>query len=93
MDPECFSTDTRHPWNRRNGDILPYYLNHSCDPNSSLILSTERREMVLITTRPIAKGEEVTLDYWQIEFGGERISCQCGTRICRGYFPINREKR
>ncbi len=58
----------------------PYmYLNHSCNPNSALI--TKR---LLIALRPIARNEEITMDYSltdsDLHWG---IRCSCGARNCR----------
>ena len=55
------------------------YLNHSCNPNGALV--TKR---LLIALRPIAAGEEITMDYsltdsdpfWEIK-------CSCGAPSCR----------
>jgi hypothetical protein len=54
---------------------LNYFINHSCDPNST-------GEVV---RRDIAAGEEVTMDY-TIEMDGdyELAPCRCGTARCRG---------
>ena len=89
MDPDSFSQKKRHPWNGRNRDVLPFFINHSCDPNTALVFLASDRAMSVIVTRAIASGTEVTLDYCLIELGGRRIPCRCGTDKCRGSFPVN----
>ena len=79
------------------------FLNHSCEPNCELVLIDVEREdgtrdipeIWLETLRPIASGEELTIDYgWPMEHG---IPCQCGSPRCRGWIvaqddrPKNRE--
>ena len=54
-------------------------LNHSCDPNTWL------RGLDLVTRRPVAQGEELTIDY--ATFTGpelEPFDCACGAPACRG---------
>jgi D-alanine-D-alanine ligase len=54
-------------------------LNHSCDPNTWL------RGLDLVTRRPVADGEELTIDY--ATFTGpelEPFDCACGASACRG---------
>jgi SET domain-containing protein len=56
------------------------YVNHSCRPNSDVIVS--QRRIFLHALREIAPGEEITTDYLY-ELGLERTSCNCRTRSCR----------
>jgi len=67
------------------------YLNHSCSPNCQLLLvdqsypdGTEApADVQLETLRPIALGEELTIDYaWSADGA---IPCLCGSRRCRGW--------
>lgn len=67
------------------------YLNHSCEPNSELHhveFETDDGSIVpaqieVHTLRPLAEGEEVTIDYgWSAEAA---IQCLCGARRCRGW--------
>jgi D-alanine-D-alanine ligase len=54
-------------------------LNHSCNPNTWL------RGLDLVTRRPVANGEELTIDY--ATFTGpelEPFDCTCGSSACRG---------
>jgi len=54
-------------------------LNHSCDPNTWLC------GLDLVTRRPVADGEELTIDY--ATFTGpelEPFDCACGASVCRG---------
>ncbi|KAF2451477.1 SET domain-containing protein [Karstenula rhodostoma CBS 690.94] len=55
----------------RKGSVFRF-LNHSCDWNAALMLGRVgmgRRVMMVVTTKPIAAGEEITIDYgkdyWQ----------------------------
>jgi hypothetical protein len=66
------------------------YLNHSCEPNCELILWKYRRvdnrrlpRVWLQALRPIAAGEELTIDYsWP---ACQAIPCACGSSKCRGW--------
>ncbi len=64
-------------WSKDPEDWRP--LNHSCDPNSWL------DGLNLIARRPIARGEEISLDY--ATFCGPDMNgfvCSCSTEACRG---------
>jgi D-alanine-D-alanine ligase-like ATP-grasp enzyme len=53
--------------------------NHSCDPN------TAYNGLNVITTRPIEKGEEFTLDYATfLDKNMQPFHCLCGAPNCRG---------
>ena len=55
------------------------FLNHACDPNAAF------RETVLVATRAIRAGEEVTFHYATTEFDmAEPFACRCGSRHCLG---------
>ena len=55
------------------------YINHSCEPNT--IVSEGLR---LIALRPIASGEELTLDYSTTELDPYwTLACTCGAPRCR----------
>ncbi|MBD3303778.1 SET domain-containing protein-lysine N-methyltransferase [Candidatus Woesearchaeota archaeon] len=58
------------------------WVNHSCEPNSAIDLG----KTVLYALREIASGEEITVDYDKTEAEGDKIPCNCGSRLCRGYF-------
>jgi len=71
------------------------YLNHSCDPNCELVLiETEEEdgsdgipEIWLETLRPIAPGEEMTIDYgWPAD---TEVRCLCGSPRCRGWIGVS----
>lgn len=57
------------------------FINHSCEPN--LRASLRRGRIFLVSLRPIAAGEELTLDY-QIVGEVTDASCRCGAPRCRG---------
>lgn len=53
--------------------------NHSCQPNTAF------RGLDVIALRPIAKGEELTLDYGaSMNELSEPFDCRCGSPHCRG---------
>ncbi len=57
---------------------LMMFLNHSCDPNVGI-----QGQIVFVAMRPIAAGEELTLDYATIERPAGPMPCRCGTGSCR----------
>jgi len=58
------------------------FLNHSCDPNSKI----DRDSFSLIALKDIKIGEEITCDYNKTELNGQKVSCNCQSENCRGYF-------
>ena len=58
------------------------YLNHSCDPNAYVWYRGTAID--LIARRPIAAGEEITVDYLINNAGGDSWECRCGSGRCRG---------
>lgn len=63
-------------------DCLPpgAFCNHSCDPNCGI-----RNSIRLVALRPIARGEEILMDYSACMFGDpETMACNCGNEQCRG---------
>jgi SET domain len=55
------------------------FINHSCEPNSAFT-----GERTLVALRPIAPGEEVTMDYSTSEADVDwSMSCACGSAACR----------
>jgi hypothetical protein len=68
------------------------YLNHSCEPNCELQweLDRKRPRVYVQSTRPIAIGEQLTLDYaWPAD---EAIPCQCQSAGCRGWVVAEDER-
>jgi SET domain-containing protein len=65
------------------------HLNHACEPNCQAFeLDAEGGSIRLIieTVRPIARGEELTIDY-ALQIGDDdpgRYPCACGASTCRG---------
>ena len=61
------------------------FINHSCDPNAAAerwLAADHTLHIVIVAQRPIAIGEELTIDYgWR----NKDIACHCGTAKCRGY--------
>lgn len=68
------------------------FLNHSCEPNCELLweLDSSRPRVYVQTTRPVAVGEQLTLDYaWPAD---EAIPCQCQSVSCRGWVVAEDER-
>jgi len=76
-----------------NTHILPdgvlIHVGHSCDPNCGVLIRAASREIEVRALRPIAPGEELTLDYntfeYELDHGDGR--CLCGSAKCRGKVP------
>jgi len=81
-------------------------LNHSCEANCEIFeyddeddeddedtpqaSEMEFKPLFLGTRRPVAAGEELTIDYaWPAE---SAIPCNCGTRACRGWIVAEDER-
>src|SRR3989338_2788914 len=57
-------------------------INHSCDPNSGLVI--EDGEVALVAIRDIKAGEEITWDYsTTMDEDDWEIDCHCRNRNCR----------
>jgi SET domain-containing protein len=68
------------------------YLNHSCDPNAM------RHGVKVFAWRPIAAGEEITIDYRLNAFDGSTWPCACGAGSCSGtvvgsFFAMDTERQ
>jgi len=68
------------------------YLNHSCDPNAM------RHGVTVFAWKPIAAGEEITIDYRLNAFDGDRWPCRCGASGCTGtvagsFFAMSPERQ
>ncbi len=59
------------------------FINHSCEPNVGF-----EGNVVLVTMRDVATGEELTTDYAMFDDSAETpaqtMDCHCGTPSCRG---------
>ncbi|HEY7295903.1 MAG TPA: SET domain-containing protein-lysine N-methyltransferase [Dehalococcoidia bacterium] len=55
------------------------FLNHSCEPNVGV-----RGNVLFVAMRPIAPGEELTIDYAMIDDEDYELPCRCGHANCRG---------
>lgn len=60
------------------------YGNHSCDPNLWLL-----DEVTGVTRRPVAAGEELTVDYGTMTVVAWEMECRCGAPCCRGTITGN----
>ena len=58
------------------------FINHGCEPN--LVACIDHRRVFLTSLRPIAKGEELLLDY-HVRGDIDPIPCRCGAASCRGF--------
>ena len=58
------------------------YTNHSCRPNSRLDIRQGRVEFYAL--RPIAPGEEITVNYGPTHHDG-KLACRCGAPGCAGW--------
>lgn len=67
-----------------NDPLVLNFVNHSCDPNSEIVL--EQNRSVLRSKRKILAGEEITLDYCATEEQNILKECNCGLDKCRRYF-------
>lgn len=66
------------------------YINHSCDPNIKTRIV--RQHILYYSTRPIAKGEELTVDY-RYDHDTDKMPCYCGASSCRGTMNLLPPKR
>jgi uncharacterized protein len=57
------------------------FTNHSCRPNARLCIRQGRVEFYAL--RPIAPGEEITVDYGETHHEG-KLACRCGAPGCIG---------
>jgi uncharacterized protein len=53
--------------------------NHGCEPNCGV-----QGQIVLLTRREIAEGEELTFDYETTDLRPAPFDCRCGADACRG---------
>jgi SET domain-containing protein len=65
---------------RRIGNAFAF-VNHSCQPNTRVVIRYGRVEFYAL--RPIASGEELTLDYEKSQHSDTK-RCTCGAPNCRG---------
>ena len=72
----------------------PYrFLNHSCRPNSELVMNSVRVnqpvEVVVVALQKIQAGDELLIDYaWDAEVAEP---CYCGENECRGWIVSKRD--
>ena len=76
--PECWIDAAR-------GGSVFRFLNHSCSANTEFVkgrIGMSRRALFIVTTKPIKKDEEITLDYGEDYFRSGQF-CRCGRKECR----------
>jgi SET domain-containing protein len=61
----------------REGSMI--FSNHSCDPNIGV-----KGQIVFVTIRDIAAGEELTHDWATTDDDSYELTCNCGAPACRG---------
>lgn len=59
------------------------WINHSCEPNAESEL--DGNAMMIVTTRPVKKGKELSYDYQFDDDDYKDHICRCGAKSCRGY--------
>ena len=64
------------------------YVNHSCAPNLRSVYI--RGHLLYVSVRPIARGEELTVDYKYAGGGKQTYPCRCGAASCRGTMILAR---
>lgn len=81
-----FTLDNYWSLDGSSGGSGAEFINHSCQPNT--IARIVKGHIIYFSSRPIRKGEELTVDY---NFGKdvETVLCSCGSGGCRG--TINRK--
>lgn len=58
------------------------YFNHSCDPNSGLVI--DEKDVYLVAIKNIKIGEEIVWDYSTTMFDEKwTLECECGSGKCR----------
>ncbi|MFM8290358.1 MAG: cyanophycin synthetase [Planctomycetia bacterium] len=67
-------------------DGVTVLVNHSCDPNCGVVIRSGVKQIELRALRPIAAGEEITVDYDTFEYEVSHLGgpCRCGAASCRG---------
>ncbi|XP_061916064.1 histone-lysine N-methyltransferase 2A isoform X2 [Entelurus aequoreus] len=64
------------------------FINHSCEPNcySRVIAADGQKHIVILASRRIHPGEELTYDYkFPVEDAGRKLPCNCGAKRCRKF--------
>jgi SET domain-containing protein len=80
-----FTLDKYWTLDGRVGGSGAEYINHSCDPN--VYAWVTHGHILYMCKRPIAKGEELTIDY-HFAKNVEKVPCKCGAKTCRGTINI-----
>lgn len=70
------------------------FINHSCEPTAQI----DFKNLFLIASRTIDKGEEITYDYFTSDWEDEDVfDCRCGSSNCRllvnGFKNLTQEER
>jgi SET domain-containing protein len=81
-----FEIDARWTIDGAARSNMARYVNHSCDPNTEA--ESSRGRLMYRAIRPIAAGEEITVDY-----GEEHMQLYFGEDGCRGEPCVKAEKK
>mmetsp|Transcript_13509 Transcript_13509/g.22834 ORF Transcript_13509/g.22834 Transcript_13509/m.22834 type:complete len:529 (-) Transcript_13509:93-1679(-) len=81
--------------NLHRGDIIDAtrkagmgrFINHSCEPNcvTRKVEVFGELRIGIFTAKDLPEGAELTYDYDMEWYGGDRVSCLCGTASCVGF--------
>jgi SET domain-containing protein len=80
-----FTLDKYWTLDGRVGGSGAEYINHCCDPN--IYAWVTHGHILYMCKRPIAKGEELTIDY-HFAKNVEKVPCKCGAKMCRGTINV-----
>ena len=64
------------------------WINHSCDPNSELVIDIDLPFLRAI--KNIQIGSEITVDYDKTEVGENMIPCNCQSQHCQSFFYVTK---
>lgn len=92
------ATDGRYLFYIGNGEVIDGKrsklgrINHSCEPNTAAVpvVIGDQAEVMFLTQRAVAAGEELTIDYNIHDPEGDKADlskwvCRCSTPQCRGW--------
>jgi hypothetical protein len=66
------------PLTKRETHSVMMFLNHSCEPNVGI-----QGQIIFLAMRPIAVGEELTIDYAMFGANSRPMRCRCKAATCR----------
>lgn len=86
MDCFMFRLDNDYVIDATMKGSVARFINHSCEPNchSKVIQGRQGKKIVIISSRKISWGEELTYNY-KFPIEHEKIACNCGRKRCKKY--------